>query len=427
MTGKLGGGLGAARAGHSHQGIDILGPVGSQIYASGAGTIIKHNPTGSFQNDAVTTIRLDDGRIVRYMHHKLDPNLKEGQRVTPGQPIGSSGSANGVPHLHYDIKRPGQAGYLDPEREHGWRRGREGVAPHGGLTSPSGGVLANVDASAKVSAVTSNAAGAGGRQLTGGATIPKGTDPETVAAINRVASAHNLDPAAIAGVIKTESNWNPRATTGRYKGLTQIGPEQAAYGNIQNMSPSQQVEAYGKWLDYYKFNDKAKTAGVDLSKMSAAQQAAYLQGFQFAPNATGWQKAYGAGEDTGRTTPTRQASALGDTSMRQMTQYYDKLLGRNPASYVDPAPTAVAANSNVPALADDKPRPGPTIERAALNRESLTADKSKVDTDGKLSASVDAPAGTKVEVSGSGAFKKTETERSTPMSRETANKLLAAN
>jgi hypothetical protein len=58
-------------------------------------------------------------------------------------------------------------------------------------------------------------------------------------------------------------------------------------------------------------------------------------------------------------------------------------------------------------------RPGPTVERAALQRNALTADKASVEADGKLKASVDAPAGTKVEVSGSGAFKKTETERST--------------
>jgi hypothetical protein len=70
----------------------------------------------------------------------------------------------------------------------------------------------------------------------------------------------------------------------------------------------------------------------------------------------------------------------------------------------------------------------PTVARAELSRETLTADKAAdVQTDGKLKAEVTAPSGTKVEVSGSGAFKNTETSKTTTMSRETANKLLATN
>lgn len=77
-------------------------------------------------------------------------------------------------------------------------------------------------------------------------------------------------------------------------------------------------------------------------------------------------------------------------------------------------PTSVAANSNIPELnSGNGARRGPTVERAALQRNALTADRASVSTDGKLKADVEAPPGTKVEVNGSGAFKKTETERTT--------------
>jgi TP901 family phage tail tape measure protein len=137
ITGKLGGGLGDYRSGgggHAHQGVDLLAPHGSAIYAAGAGTIIKHSPHGSYQKDAVTTIRLDDGRTVRYMHHKLDPRLKVGDRLTPGQPIGTSGTAAGVGHLHYEMRDP-QGRLMDPIKAHEWARGKGGRTPVGGQAS----------------------------------------------------------------------------------------------------------------------------------------------------------------------------------------------------------------------------------------------------------------------------------------------------
>jgi Peptidase family M23 len=145
ITGTLGGGLGDYRSGgggHRHQGVDLLAPHGSQIYAAGGGTIIKHSPQGSFQKDAVTTVKLDDGRVVRYMHHKLNPDLKVGSRVEGGQPIGTSGTAAGVGHLHYEVWKgsTGRGGQLlDPIKEHGWKRGKgaAAVTPKGGRRSPS--------------------------------------------------------------------------------------------------------------------------------------------------------------------------------------------------------------------------------------------------------------------------------------------------
>ena len=98
----LGSGVGDPRGNHIHQGLDISAPHGSAIFASGSGTIMRHNPHGSFQGDAVTYIKLDNGMTIAYMHHALDPNLKEGSRVIAGQKIGTSGTANNVPHLHFE-------------------------------------------------------------------------------------------------------------------------------------------------------------------------------------------------------------------------------------------------------------------------------------------------------------------------------------
>jgi murein DD-endopeptidase MepM/ murein hydrolase activator NlpD len=124
--------------GRSHQGVDIAQPYGSPIYSVGNGVVVRHNPHGSFQGDAVTTIQLDNGRFVRYMHHSLDPNLKVGDRVSGGQQIGTSGRANGVDHLHFDIwtgnPRVRGSRLVDPEVEFGWdRRHQPGGGPTAGV------------------------------------------------------------------------------------------------------------------------------------------------------------------------------------------------------------------------------------------------------------------------------------------------------
>ena len=69
---------------------------------------------------------------------------------------------------------------------------------------------------------------------------------------------------------------------------------------------------------------------------------------------------------------------------------------------------------------------GPTVNRAALDR-AATTEASKPTINGGMKTEVEAPAGTKVTVEGGGAFKKNETTRSTTMSKETANKLMATN
>ncbi len=168
--------------------------------------------------------------------------------------------------------------------------------------------------------------------------------------VSKVAKEHNLDPSAIHGLIGMESLGNPKARTGSYVGLTQIGPDTIhemvqsgelpknfRHDQISNMSADQQVDLYGKWLNHYKFQDKLQAAGVDLSKMSPPQQAAVLQGFQFAPNATRWLQALGKGQTDIPVTSTKQAHALGSTSIADMTSYYERALGKKQSPTIAPS------------------------------------------------------------------------------------------
>ena len=181
-----------------------------------------------------------------------------------------------------------------------------------------------------------------GRVMTGGATAPKNLSEDTLKALNEVARENNLDPSAISMMIDTESKWktSTRSPSGTYRGLTQIGRQtfKEAGGRLggltwqqyQNASPADQIRVYGSWLKHYKFQDKLKRNDVNLSELPPNLQAAYLQGFQFAPNAESWQRQFGKGNYGVRTTRTRQARALGTTSINDMARYYGQKAKRYP-------------------------------------------------------------------------------------------------
>ena len=112
--------------GRGHQGTDIIGPRGTEVYAAADGVITtlgKHYMSGYF-------IRIDhgDGWTTTYMHLNNDTlgtddgeggswtafyaTLVEGDEVTAGQIIGyvgDSGNAEGtIPHTHFEVKHEGQ-------------------------------------------------------------------------------------------------------------------------------------------------------------------------------------------------------------------------------------------------------------------------------------------------------------------------------
>ena len=65
------------------------------------------------------------------------------------------------------------------------------------------------------------------------------------------------------------------------------------------------------------------------------------------------------------------------------------------------------------------PQVAPSPDREALDREALT-EAQKPSVKGKLKAEVTAPTGTKVEVEGKGAFKDTESSRTTKVAEPEA-------
>jgi soluble lytic murein transglycosylase-like protein len=53
------------------------------------------------------------------------------------------------------------------------------------------------------------------KQLQSGASVPMANRPKILVALNKVADAHDVDPAAIAAMIHLESVWDTKNVTGQ--------------------------------------------------------------------------------------------------------------------------------------------------------------------------------------------------------------------
>ena len=85
-----------------HRGTDYAAPTGTPVYAAGDGRVIKSGYTGA--NGNYVFIQHSDRYITHYLH--LNKRMvKEGQRVTQSQVIGTVGSTGAAtgPHLHYEF------------------------------------------------------------------------------------------------------------------------------------------------------------------------------------------------------------------------------------------------------------------------------------------------------------------------------------
>ena len=86
-----------------HHGIDIRGPIGSAIYATGNGTVIKRG-FEYFGYGNYIIIDHGYGFKTRYAHLK-SVLVMEGQKVSRGECIGllgNSGKSTGS-HIHYEV------------------------------------------------------------------------------------------------------------------------------------------------------------------------------------------------------------------------------------------------------------------------------------------------------------------------------------
>lgn len=94
------------RWGRLHAGIDIGGPVGSQIWAAKAGTVVVSGSQGGYGN----TIVIDHGGGMTTLYaHQSRLVAGQGQRVSQGQLIGyigNTGNSTG-PHLHFETRYGG--------------------------------------------------------------------------------------------------------------------------------------------------------------------------------------------------------------------------------------------------------------------------------------------------------------------------------
>ncbi|WP_430610363.1 peptidoglycan DD-metalloendopeptidase family protein [Enterococcus sp. DIV0876] len=85
-----------------HRGVDFAAPLGTPIYASQAGTVIRAESHYSWGN--YVAILHDNGLTTLYAHNNQNL-VKVGQRVAQGEVIasmGSTGNSTG-PHLHFEV------------------------------------------------------------------------------------------------------------------------------------------------------------------------------------------------------------------------------------------------------------------------------------------------------------------------------------
>jgi murein DD-endopeptidase MepM/ murein hydrolase activator NlpD len=89
----------------SDNAVDLRVKPGTRMVAMDDGVVVKvrNHPQdgGRFAGDQIT-IRGKHGNSYFYAHGRS--SVKAGQRVRRGQVIGVSGSANGVPHLHFGVE-----------------------------------------------------------------------------------------------------------------------------------------------------------------------------------------------------------------------------------------------------------------------------------------------------------------------------------
>lgn len=94
-----------------HHGMDIAARAGTPVYPASKGTVIFSGVKGGYGN--MVEVLHDDGLVTRYGHNAKN-FVREGDVVSPSDPIasvGSTGRSTG-PHLHFEVLKDGRA--LDP-------------------------------------------------------------------------------------------------------------------------------------------------------------------------------------------------------------------------------------------------------------------------------------------------------------------------
>lgn len=120
--GRISGVFGEQRATHTHKGLDLAAPAGTDVFAAERG-VVAHAGPGSARMSAygnyVDLEHVDFGLRTRYAHlSRVAPGITPGATVDRGGLIGfvgSTGRSTG-PHLHFEVIQLGPRGpqHLDP-------------------------------------------------------------------------------------------------------------------------------------------------------------------------------------------------------------------------------------------------------------------------------------------------------------------------
>ena len=168
----------------SDNALDISAPNGTPVLAIADGKVTK--VSGSYKGGASRfdgyQVTLDTDMGAAFYTHLSRAGVRAGQRVTGGMVIGRSGSANGVPHLHFGMASGNPSRVLAGATSTTSTRGKGGGA--GGSSGGGGGTVGS-----------GKAAGPAGRFSYGGAggfTVAK--EAGEVAQGNAPGSAISADP-----------------------------------------------------------------------------------------------------------------------------------------------------------------------------------------------------------------------------------------
>ena len=108
-VGRISGGFGEGRSTHSHKGVDIATPSGSEVLCPADG--IVEEALDTTPNGCGGMVKINHGSLFTKFCHLKQWSVSNGQTVKKGQVIGYSGGArtdqyhgsSTGPHLHYEI------------------------------------------------------------------------------------------------------------------------------------------------------------------------------------------------------------------------------------------------------------------------------------------------------------------------------------
>jgi len=100
----FGQGMGAARAGHSHMGQDIMAACGTPLVAVSRSTVVYRKWQGLAGNYLVLKDKRS-GQSYFYAHLAAPATVVRGQKVNAGQPVGVVGDTGDATacHLHFEL------------------------------------------------------------------------------------------------------------------------------------------------------------------------------------------------------------------------------------------------------------------------------------------------------------------------------------